>query len=59
MKQVDPKERLILFNGNSFNGIIHNLTNECGGNVHEKGKVLVSASSLNQENTLTKICSRY
>ncbi|KAK8835519.1 hypothetical protein M9Y10_044361 [Tritrichomonas musculus] len=39
-----PKGKMFLFNGNkseSFHGIIHHLTKECGGNVSDKGVVSV------------------
>lgn len=39
---------------NSFNGIIYNLTKECGGNVNDKGIVNVTASSENSKSRLAK-----
>ena len=48
----DEKEKKIdiFYDGNSshrFHGIIHHLTEKCGGNVNEKGVVTVTASSNN------------
>lgn len=45
-QKVEPKSRQFLYDGNqsnSFHGIIHALTKECGGNVDDKGEVSVTA----------------
>lgn len=48
-EKVSKEEKSFLYDGNEanqFKGIIHKLTEECGGNVCDKGVVTVSASSV-------------
>lgn len=56
-RYTKPKEQLFPYDGNSshaFEGIIHFLTNQSGGNVHEKGVVDVTGSSENSSARLAK-----
>lgn len=50
--EVNSNEKEFLYDGNQsnqFNGIISHLTKECGGNVHEKGIINITASSENND----------
>ena len=50
-RDVTPANREFAFDGsNFFGGILNHLTQKCGGNVHDKGVVNITASSVFQQN---------